>query len=201
MGLAEGLGGIGSGLYGLFGHQTNPYKAPIKTIGQIPEKTAGLYKPYVDAGASAVPKLEDQYNSWMTNPGKKVNEFGGEYQQSPGFQFALQQALQGANQSAAAGGMAGSPASQQQNMGIATGMANQDYNTWLDKVLAQYNEGLHGEQGTANRGQSSAHAQADQIAQAMAEKARMQAAAQASQNQGRSNAISDIASGVGKIFF
>jgi hypothetical protein len=156
-------------LSGLFGGNKNPADAANKYISQIPGQTSQYFDPYINAGKNALPILQGQYGDLLNNPGGKVNQIGGSFQQSPGFQFALQQALQGAGHAAAAGGMAGSPQHEQQNMGIATQLGNQDYYNYLDKALGLYNQGLSGEQGMAGMGLTAGTSQADMIAQALAQ--------------------------------
>ena len=52
--------------------------------------------PFINAGTSQIPGLEDQYSRLINDPASVMNQIGGSYQQSPGFKFAMQQALQGA---------------------------------------------------------------------------------------------------------
>ena len=103
-------------------------------------------QPYIDQGQAQYGNLNSQYGQLMNDPGGRMNQIGQSYHQSPGFQFALQQALQGAGHAAAAGGMAGSPHHEQQNMGLATNLANQDYNQWLQQALGLYGRGMSGSQ-------------------------------------------------------
>src|ERR1700678_1416263 len=109
LGKLLGGGMIGSGLYGMFGNKTNPADEANKYISQIPGQTSPYTQPYFQAGTSQLPGLQNQYQQLMENPGGKFNQIGENFQQSPGFKFALDQALQGAGNAAAAGGMAGSP--------------------------------------------------------------------------------------------
>jgi len=98
--------GFLSGLFGGKGYK-NPADSANKYIDQIPGQTSQYFQPYINAGQNALPQLQGQYNDLLNNPGGKLNQMGGQFQQSPGFQFALQQALQGSGHAAAAGGMAG----------------------------------------------------------------------------------------------
>jgi len=165
---------------GLF---SNPADSANKYLGNISGDIGQYYNPYIQQGQAAYGGLNDQYNQMMNNPGGFVNNVGSQYQQSPGFKFALQQALQGSNQGAAAGGMAGSPQNQQQNMGIATNMANQDYYNWLNTALGQHQQGLAGEQGFYSGGMNAANNMGQQIAQQRAAQAQLAYAGQANQNQ------------------
>jgi hypothetical protein len=127
-GLAGGLAGYGVGQ--AMADYKNPYDSANKYYDQIPGQQHQAYDPWINYGQQLT-----------QHPGERLNEIGQGYHQSPGFQFALQQALQGSGHGAAAGGMAGSPQHEQQNMGIATNLANQDYNQWLQNALGLHNTG------------------------------------------------------------
>lgn len=105
----------------------SPADQAMPYLNQIPDQLKSYYEPYMQAGQ---------------NPGQKVNEIGQGYQQSPGYQFALQQALQAGNNAGLANRMAGTPAHEQQQMQIATGLANQDYNNWLGNAMGVYGQGF-----------------------------------------------------------
>lgn len=130
---------LAKGLGSLFGGGEDDYG-----LGNIPGQMKPYFDPFIQAGQRQLPGMEDAYNQMMGDPGGFINKMGGSYQKSPGFDFALKQALQGAGHAAAAGGMAGSPQHEQWAEGIATGMANQDYNQWLDRAMGAYGRGLGG---------------------------------------------------------
>lgn len=144
------VGSLFGQLFG--GSKENPAEQAMKDIGQIPGMVKPYYDPYMEAGKKSLGELQGQYGDLLTNPGQKMNQFGQEFQKSPGFDFALKQALAGAGNAAAAGGMAGSPQHQQQNMEIATQLGNQDYNHWLSNALGLYGKGLGGEENIFNTG-------------------------------------------------
>jgi hypothetical protein len=130
----------------------NPSENANKYLKKIPSLVSDQLSPYINAGNNQISALEKQYSQLMQTPGQMLNSIGQSYQQSPGFNFALQQALQGANHAAAAGGMAGSPQHQYQNMQIGTNLANQDYNDWLQKALGLYGTGISGSQDMYHTG-------------------------------------------------
>lgn len=181
----------------IFGSGSNPANAAMPYLNKIPGAVTPYYQPYVNAGNQALPQLENQYSDLINNPGAKVNQIGSNFQQSPGFQFALQQALQGAGHAAAAGGMAGSPEHEQQNMGIATQLGNQDYYNWLGNAENMYGTGLSGEGNLANMGYNASKSLSDQIAQALAAKAQLGYAGKAAQNQQEGSLINDAFGGAG----
>lgn len=193
-----GMSGIGAGLGGLFGGGKNPADVANKYLNQIPGQAGQYLNPYMQAGQGAMGSLQEQYGGLLDSPGQKLNDIGQNYQQSPGFKFALDQALAAGNRSASAGGMAGSPAAQQQNMQTATGLASQDYNNWMQNALGLYGQGLSGQQGMAQMGQQSAQSMQDMIAQQLAQQAQLGYAGQASKNQ--SNPWGSILGGLGGLF-
>lgn len=192
-----GLGTLGSGIGGLTGGGKNPFEGANKYLEQIPGATGKYLDPYSNAGTGALGNLQGQYNSLLGGPGKKLNEIGGDYQQSPGFKFALDQALGGAGRAAAAGGMAGSPMHEQTNMSTATGLANQDYNNWMNNALGLYGKGLSGSEGMANMGLQAGTSMADNIAQMLAQQGQMKFAGDASKNQ--SNPWGNVLGGAGML--
>lgn len=195
-GMTAGLGGIGAGIGGMFGSGSqNPADAGMKYLDQIPGAIQGYQQPYMDAGQHALGNLSGQYDQLLNDPGGKLNQIGGGFHQSPGFQFALQQALGGSGHAAAAGGMAGSPQHEQQNMGIATQMGNQDYYNWLGQATGLYGQGLSGSQGMAQMGQNSAMNMSDQIAQMLAAKSQLGYNGAANQNQSMASNFGNLAGG------
>lgn len=185
---------LGAGIGGLFSGKRNPSDAAMGYLNQIPGQAGQYLSPYVNAGQGALPVLQDQYAGLLGSPGNRLNEIGQSYQQSPGFKFALDQALGASGRAASAGGMAGSPQHEQTNMGVATGLANQDYNNWMQNALGLYGKGLAGEQGMAQMGQQGAQNMSDLIAQQLAQQAQLAFSGQASKNQ--SNPWGNILGGV-----
>jgi hypothetical protein len=171
----------------------NPAEAAMPYLNQIPGQTNQYQQPFFDAGKNALNPLQEQYSGLLDKPGDKLNQIGGSYQQSPGFQFALQQALAAGNHASAAGGMSGTPTDQFNQMQMATGLANQDYNKWMENALGLYGKGLSGEQGMAEMGQKSGQSMADMIAQTLAQQGNLAYNGQAQQNQNRSDMFGNIA--------
>jgi hypothetical protein len=177
----------------------NPADAAMPYLNQIPEQTEKFQQPWFQAGQNALPILQNQYDALLNSPGKKMNAIGEDFQQSPGFQFAMQQALQGGNHAAAAGGMAGSPQHEQQNMQLATNLGNQEYNNWLQNALGLYGAGLSGEQGLSMQGQQAGQNMADTRAQTLAQQANLQFQGQRQQNQNKNDLWGSIAKGIGSV--
>ena len=169
----------------------NMFKDPSKDTGkyldQIPGRTSQYMNPYIEQGQRAGSNLEGQYGNLTSDPGAMVNKIGSGYQESPGFKFALERALAGGGRAAAAGGMAGSPTHEFENMQTASGLASQDYDKYLSHALDQYGLGLKGEEGMNERGYGASKEMSDMIAQVLAGQAGLKYAGQSSQNNMLSN--------------
>lgn len=163
--------GFLSKLFG--GGNKNPADAAMPYLNQISGQANQYLDPYIQSGKGAIPGLQEQYSQLLSDPGALLNRLGGVYQQAPGLQFAIQQALQGAGHAAGAGGMAGSPQHEQQNMGLASNLASQDYNNWIGNALGLYGAGLQGQQGLYSGGLQAGNSMADMIAQQLAQQANM----------------------------
>lgn len=177
----------------------DPAKKAMPYLEGIPGAISPYYEPYMKAGAGALPVLQGEYGDLISNPGGFLNKMGQGFQQSPGFKFALDQALQGSGHAAAAGGMAGSPEHQFQNMQIGTQLGNQDYYNYIKNALGIYGTGLEGFGGIARMGQQAGSSMADQIAQALASQAQLRYAGTANQNQSNNAMFGNIMQGLGSL--
>lgn len=102
------------------------------------------YDPYINNGQQAMGTLNDQYSQLLNDPAAMQAMLGGGYEQSPGYQYQYDTAMNAGNQAAAAGGMLGTPAHDTQMMGTAQGLASQDYWKYYGANQDLYNQGLGG---------------------------------------------------------
>jgi len=196
---APGIGGLATGIAGLFGAGgKNPANAGMNYLNQIPGQTQPYYQPYMDAGKGALSDLQNQYKDLLG--GGVQNKLGESYKESPGYQFALKQALNASNNAHAAGGQLGIPAHEQANMGIAQGLASQDYNNYIKNQLGLYSEGLQGEQGINQMGYNANTGFADLLGNVGSAKAQYGAAGQDWKNQQNKDAWSNIFGALGSFF-
>lgn len=195
----SGGAGIGAGAGAMMAPFKNPSSGAMGYMNQIPGELQKYLGPYIDAGQRQLPGLENQYGRMMNDPGGRLNEIGQGYHQSPGFQFALQQALQGAGHAAAQGGMAGSPQHEQQNMGIATGLADQDYNQWMANALGMFGEGMKGSQGLYDTGAKTGMAMGEDMASVLAQRAKLAYEGQNTENQRSGGMWGNLLGGVGTV--
>ena len=136
------FGGLGS----LFGNMSasNPYDAANPYFSQMEPMLQKYLGQYTNMGSQVLPQLQGQYNSLLSDPTAMMKKIGSGYQASPGFQWQVGQSTNAANNAASAGGMLGSPQEQQQLATTVNGLANQDYNTYMNQALGQYGLGLSG---------------------------------------------------------
>jgi len=126
----------------------------------------GFLNPYMQRGAQAENQLAASMGLGGGQPGVAGAPQGaGEAQQSavnkfqasPGYQFALQQGLQGIQQNAAARGLLGSTGTARQMQNYAQQMANQEYGQYQNRLgaLAQGGQQAAGQafQGALGTGQ------------------------------------------------
>ncbi len=186
-----------SNLFGGGGGYKNPVDAAMPYFNKIPEQTNPYQQPFFEAGKNALPNLENEYSSLLGNPGGKLNDIGQNFQKSPGFDFAMKQALDSIGRKGAATGVYGSPEHEQWAMETAQGLANQDYYNWLGQATGLYNQGLSGEQGLAQIGAQSGSNIANMIAQALAQQGGLAYTGQQNQNQQNSSLWNNLLKGAG----
>jgi hypothetical protein len=178
--------------YYLTREQKDPFKEANKYYKQIPDTLRNALNPYIQQGQTATNKVSDVFGNLIDDPTKILNAIGGQYQQSPGYKFALEQALNAANNAAAAGGTLGTPMHQQQSMDIASGLASRDYENFLNHGLNLYGTGLSGTTGLSNRGFDASKSLAESLASLLSQQGQMSALGANMQNQAANQNWSNI---------
>lgn len=178
----------------------NPADSAMPYLNQMRDTITPYYQPYMQAGQQAMGALMPQYQSLMSNPSGALNQMGQGYQASPGYQYNVDQATKAANQAAAAGGMVGSPAEQQSLAGNISGMASQDYNTWLSNVLGLYGQGMQGMQGINQMGFNANSDMANSLGNNLNSQANLAYAGQMGANQNKGGLIGGAAKAIGSLF-
>jgi hypothetical protein len=183
-GWGDMMGGIGSILGSLFGAKGgNPGDEAMKYLEQMSGKMGGYLNPYINAGLKDLDILQGQYGKLINDPGAMMAQFGKSFQQSPGYQFQVDQAKQAVNNAAAAGGNLGSMAEQANMANTINGLANQDYYNYLDRTLGLYGQGLHGMQDVYHTGYGASSQMANAIQRQLEQQAQAAYASQAAKNQ------------------
>jgi hypothetical protein len=159
------FGDIGSTIGGFFnknpGHEANDY------LKQIPGAIKPYYDPYINAGRQDLNTLQQQYGQMVNDPNALYSKFGKGFQQSPGYQFQVDQATKAANSAASAGGMLGTPAEQQQLAGTVGGLANQDFYNYMNQIMNLYGGGLGGMSHIMDQGYNASNTMAQSLANAL----------------------------------
>lgn len=198
LGLMGGIGGIGAGLMGLFDQGQNPANAAMPYLNQI--GSANQYtQPYNQIGQNAASALGNILPGLISNPGAFTNAIGANFHASPGFNFAMNNAMQQGNRAMGAGGLAGSPANSIQNQQTATGLANQNYYNYLQNAEGMFGQGMQGLQGLAGLGLGAGMNESNNIAQMLAEQAGLAYQGQANQNQNQNSAWGNLFGGLGDL--
>ena len=138
------LGILGSVLGGLF--SSSAAHSAANAQAQAAAQQEALFKPYQDMGLQG----QQAYNS-LLGLGKAPDGFTG-FQASPGYQWAQQQGMDAAQSSAAARGGLNSGATLRDLNTFGQGLANQEYQTYLNRL-----------QGLGQQGQAAAGFQANAI--------------------------------------
>lgn len=133
-------------LAGLIRRGTNYINTGEQKSGDYLTQAAGQFQPWQQTGTAA--------NSMVANAlglnGAEGNAAAtGAFQTSPGYDFNLNQQLQAAERGAAAGGMTASGNLLTALQDRASGVANQEYGNWLDRLIGQSGQGLQAAGGTA----------------------------------------------------
>lgn len=142
--IGGGLGALG----GFFGNDEE--KDTNKLLDQIPDQLKQYLMPYINAGAGAIPRLNDlsgEYENLYKDPNAIISRIGGGYKQSPGYQWKLNQGENAITNAAAAGGYAGTGEHQQRAGQLAHDLADQDYNDYMKNALGIFGTGLEGRTG------------------------------------------------------
>lgn len=171
------------GLFGDMMHSPNPANSAMPYYNQIPGMLQNAYNPWIQGGMQDYGMYQGQLGQLINDPAGKMNSFGKTFQQSPGYQFQVDQSLGAANRAAAAGGMAGSPAEQQSIAGTVNNLANQDYYNYLNHVTGMYGQGMSGLNDMSRMGFQASNSLADSLAASMMNQGNLAYSGQMNQNQ------------------
>jgi len=179
----------------MFSGGSNPANAAMPYMQQVPDVLHQYYDPYVSSGQDALSTLTSQYNQLLSDPSQIYNQMAAGYTQSPGYQWNYDQAMKAATDAAAAGGMSGTPAAQQQAATMASGVASQDFNPYMQSMLGLYGQGLSGEQGLNQMGFKSSEELANSLANNLMTEGSLAFQGQSQQNKALMDALSGILGG------
>jgi hypothetical protein len=147
------LGGILSGVLGLAGAnraanaQAGAAQNQLAFNQQVYDDISANFKPYLDMGLQG----QQAYNS-LLGLGQAPAGFTG-FQQSPGYQFAMNQGMDASRSQAAAMGGLNSGRTLRDLNAFGQGLANQEYQTYLNRLqgIGQQGQSAAGMQGAAGQ--------------------------------------------------
>lgn len=174
----------------------NPASAAMPYLQKIPSTITPYYQPYIDKGNQALSDTFAQYSKLISNPGGVLNDFGKDYQQSPGYEWTSSQATGAANNSAAAGGMLGTPQNQEQSAEAAGHVADEDYWNYMQNVFGLYTQGLSGEQHVSDTGYKASSSLADDLGKNLQSESGLAFNGAASQDKANSDFLGSLLSGI-----
>jgi hypothetical protein len=191
------FGGISDALFGdpkTGANAANPY---------MEEAMAELRKymqPYVDIGMGVAPGLQNEYSKLMNDPAAMLEYFMSGYEPSKEYQYKQEQMGQSAANSAAAGGMRGSPLDQYNQQDITNSLLNADMQKYLGNVGGLYSQGLSGNQGLFDTGYNASNSLSSDLANILNSQGSLAYGSGLQKNKNQS-ALWGFGAGLGSAFF
>lgn len=134
-------------LAGLIRRGSNYINTGEQKSGDYLTQAAGQFQPWQQTGTQANTMVG---NALGLNGADGNAAATSAFQTSPGYDFNLNQQLQAAERGASAGGMLASGNLLTALQDRASGVANQEYGGWLDRLIGQSSQGLQAAGGTAS---------------------------------------------------
>lgn len=196
--LIGSLASAGQGISSLF--SKSPFKKAQGYFNQVPGALHQGYDPYIQAGQSAMPQLQQQYHQLLSDPNSMYSMLGQGFQKSPGYDFNMREAMNASNNAAAAGGIAGSPAHQRQAMGLAEQLSNQEFQNYLGHMFDLYGKGLSGIEGFNKMGYESSTGLADMLSQNFMNQGQMAFGGGSYNNMQTQSGLGNLLGGLGGLY-
>jgi hypothetical protein len=168
---------------GIGGPQKNPANEADKYYRQVPDQLHQGYDPYVRAGTDSMGSFQEQLRRMSEHPTDVLDEMGGHYEQSPGYQNSVYEATKAANNAASASGRAGSPASSAALAKQIAGYSSNDFNNYIDHSMGVYNNGVNGLGSMTDMGFRASTGLADSLANNLMSEGNLRYAGQVNSNQ------------------
>ncbi len=134
------------------GGNDNPMDSANQYLNKIPGVAHQGYDDYINQGRDASGKTKSKYEDLMGDPTGFINKLMEGYKPSEGYQFQKDQLTKELGNTAAAGGVAGTPMDQMNQGEGVQKLLSGDMQKFLQNVLGVFDTGLKGEEGVANRG-------------------------------------------------
>lgn len=133
-------------LAGLIRRGSNYINTGEQKSGDYLTQAAGQFQPWQQTGTAANSMVA---NALGLNGADGAAAATDAFQAGPGYGWTLDNAIQGANRAAAAGGMGASGNALIAAQDRAAQVANQSWGSWLDRLIGQSGQGLQAAGGTA----------------------------------------------------
>jgi hypothetical protein len=195
--LWRSIGGIGSNLYAM---GNNPANAAMGYAEELPGLVTPYYQPYIDTGLRSLSTLEKQFNQLISDPYAVYAMLGENFEESPGYQWQYDNAMNASNNANAAGGMLGTPSHQQQSAELATGLASQDWWNFMNAMTGLFGTGLGGLTDLNQMGYTASDTLAGLLAQNLMNKGMIDAMAASNKNSSMGSIIGGTVDAVSGIF-
>lgn len=130
----------------------SPMDSANQYLNQIPGVGHQGYDPYINQGMDASGKTKSKYEELMNDPTAFINKLMEGYKPSEGYQFQKDLLTKEMGNTAAAGGIAGTPLDQMNQAEGVQGLLSKDMQQFLQNVFGAFGTGLQGEEGIAGRG-------------------------------------------------
>lgn len=199
--LGGGLGGLASGIFGLFQHPGQPYQAAQNQYNQYMGQGMQYGQPFYQAGVNTLPQYQNALNT-MSNPSAYINNLMSQYQQSPWAQWQIQQGIKAGNNAASAGdiqGMQPGGAEQKALAQYSEGISSQDIQNYINNAMGVQNAYLGGLGGITNIGAQQGQDYMNYLQNQAANNAQLTLGGQQAQQQGQSQGWGNIIGGIGSL--
>jgi len=187
-------GGGGFGDIASYFMNKNPADAGMGYLDKIAPMLKQYLEPYINAGQRQLPGMEQQYGQMTQDPGGLMKQWGQGFQQDPGYQWNVNEGVRGANQASAAGGMVGTPQSQQQATQVASHYADQNYQNWMQQLMQVHGQGLQGQSHIFDTGFQGSQNLSEGLMNALSSQAKMGFQGADWQNQQNSGLLESLGS-------
>jgi hypothetical protein len=162
--IVSGVGSLAGGLIGAGASksaantQSDAAKYSADLQNQQWQKTQENLQPFTDFGKNNIDSLQSLLNNPSLTQGFYADKFSAptaaQAQQTPGYQFTLNQGLKAAQNSAAARGLGTSGAALKGASTYATGLADSTYNDVFNRALQSYNTNFNSSLSQYNTNQA-----------------------------------------------
>lgn len=156
-----------SNIFGGGGKYEDPAGAAKPYLDQIPGVGHTYYDPYIDQGHESGKNVHGQYENLMNDPQGFIDALMKNYKTSEGYNYAKDELGRSMSNTAAAGGIAGTPFDQKNQATQIQGLLSKDQQQYLENALGVYGRGLKGEEGESERGYNASGKMTDLIGGAL----------------------------------